>query len=781
MRSFEILVPEPPPSSSSNLVAAGVSRSPSRAKNFLEVFVHGANITARVEERQSSNIVRDLSYAILELSSRDYGKRIVPFYDDAYELAIERCAEAAYVSLYRGGAEPFVIVYDRCVPFAEVATGVRDALHTLVGQGTDSKAGPRSRRTPAGEHEELSSLAARFATEMGASLDAANDSEGVSSLPPPSMDMLTVEHLADAPVSVGAEFMMRRPLAQKTVSDVETSDLHALLFSGRVRLDVRGRVIDLGELHPFVFADRLLRFATEVLEAWAAGNVRQLNFSAGTYTLGARTSSCGDVALLLQGAGRQLYTFPGLSAFDVVAAAVSFGRGLCRTLLRLDRKQMRNLRLTSFRRRVREVSEWLRNLTEVDERINPSPESYRAFAKTAKNEGPEAAPLRLRYSERWRAMVPGIDLRSTFLCGDRVIVGGARDLFCLDRASGEMRWRTPVAKGVSVVTPQGIARVGSDGTISLHDYERGAIALQTWIAPRHGALPSGAVVNSPGLPKLLVVTEGERHLVALDLLSGEPRWRFAWSGSSIPRLRRSGKLLYVATGDASITAIDLLNGEVVWRRCDRFRFRATPTLHGDTCYAISGATAVPGKLHAFDAYSGATRWAVPLLSGPCTVEGGPMCAGTSVVVPVRERGMLALVGYDRATGEERWRTKGVSAMGTSFLCVDDRIIGNAPTGELSAVDSETGKIVYSHAFGKVLDTDVPRRLEPILRSGALYVPHTDVHILRPSDGRVLGQVGASDAIPDLLRVDERNDVYIAEESGHVAAYGVGPTLSLVRS
>lgn len=779
MRSFEILVPEPSQSALSSAPqggsAVGGPLQNRRSKNFLEVFVHGANITARVEERQTSSIVRDLSYAILELSTRDYGKRIVPFYDDAYELAIERCAEAAYISLYRGGADPFVIVYDRCVAFAEVATGVRDALNALVGQGS----GPKSRRTPAGEYEELSGLAARFVSELGQVLDI-EESADAASLPPPSMDTLTVEHLADAPVSISADFALRRPVEQRSASDVESSDLHALLFSGRARLDVRGRVIELGDIHPFVFADRLLRFATEVLEAWAAGNVRQLNLAAGTYTLGARTSSSGEVALLLQGAGRQLYTFPGLSAFDVVAAAVAFGRGLCRTLLRLDRKQMRNLRLSAFRRRVREVSEWLRNLTETDERINPSPESYRAFAKTPRQESGEAAPLRLRYAERWRAMVPGIDLRSTFLCGDRLIVGGARDLFCLDRTSGEVRWRSPVAKGVSVVTPQGIARVGSDGTISLHDYERGAIALQTWIAPRHGALPSGAVVNSPGLPKLLVVTEGERHLVALDLLSGEPRWRFAWSGSSVPRLRRAGKLLYVATGDASITAIDLLSGEVVWRRCDRFRFRATPTLHADTCYAISGATAVPGKLHAFDAYSGATKWAVPLLSGPCTVEGGPLCAGSSVVVPVRERGMLALVGYDRATGEERWRTKGVSAMGTSFLCVDDRIIGNAPTGELSAVDSETGKIVYSHAFGRVVDTDVPRRLEPILRSGALYVPHTDVHILRPSDGRVLGRVGATDAIPDLLRVDERCDVYLAEESGHVAAYGVGPTLSLVR-
>jgi hypothetical protein len=68
----------------------------------------------------------------------------------------------------------------------------------------------------------------------------------------------------------------------------------------------------------------------------------------------------------------------------------------------------------------------------------------------------------------------------------------------------------------------------------------------------------------------------------------------------------------------------------------------------------------------------------------------------------------------------------------------------------------------------------------VLRSGALFVPHVDVHVFRPSDGAHLAQIGPCDAIPDLLRVDERCDVYVAEESGHMAAFGVGPRLSLVK-
>jgi hypothetical protein len=74
---------------------------------------------------------------------------------------------------------------------------------------------------------------------------------------------------------------------------------------------------------------------------------------------------------------------------------------------------------------------------------------------------------------------------------------------------------------------------------------------------------------------------------------------------------------------------------------------------------------------------------------------------------------------------------------------------------------------------------VPRRLEPILRSGALFVPHTDVAVVRPRDGALLGTVGPTEAIPDLLRVDEMGSVYVAEESGHLVCFGALPRLCLV--
>jgi hypothetical protein len=96
-----------------------------------------------------------------------------------------------------------------------------------------------------------------------------------------------------------------------------------------------------------------------------------------------------------------------------------------------------------------------------------------------------------------------------------------------------------------------------------------------------------------------------------------------------------------------------------------------------------------------------------------------------------------------------------------------------------ALDLQDGSARWTRALSNPLTDDVPRQLEPMLRQGALFVPSAQVHMLRPHDGTPLTQIGC-DLVPDCLRVDERGWFYVAEESGHVAAFAAGPQLALVR-
>jgi outer membrane protein assembly factor BamB len=838
MRSFEIFV-EPEPKSTMALtpldpsgVARGTREEPARAEpssgprmrsigkrpsEVLDLFIHGANVTARVAESHASCVLRDLAAALAELGHAPRGKRIVRFYDEAWELCVERIGPGATLSVYRGGSEPTVVIYDRMVVFAEMCASVTEAIDATLERERTRDPGAETGWGAVGLElaEVRRGLAALSASPEQAASDVASDATPVA-----------IDIEGDAPISFAAEFAMRPGASEDSgeTGIVERADLHALLVRGPLRAEVRGRSLELGEGYPFLFAERLLDLSRRALDAWERGQPFFTRMEGGGVMLGLRSNADEDTprAALTLGphrapdltrarpllelvsakdgpaasggrdrSPRGTTTFPELSLFDVVESALAFGRAIVRAIVRRDRAQGTNLRLAAFRRDLRSASDALRDVRRQDARINPAPESYRAYATSRRAQLEAKGPglsgsTRLRYTERWQALVPGIDLRATFLCGDRLVIGAAAETFCLERTTGELLWRKSTPRAASVVTPAGIARIGADGAIALHDFATGDVTLRAWIAPRVAGPSAGAVVSSPGLPRLLIVTEGEKHLVAIDLTSGEARWRYLWSASgrssaSTLRLRRAGKLLYVASGDSALTAVDVQTGAVVWRARDRLRFVAPPTVDPEALFAIAGGSSSAAALHSIDPFSGLVVWTTRLLSTPNSVEGSPLLAASSVCVAVRARRGLRLAGFHRETGAQLFETETpVAPVGTAWLAVDDLLVGNTPSGELVGVDSTTGAVRYRHAFARTVESDVPRRLDPVLRSGALFVPHVDVHVFRPSDGTHLAQIGPAEAIPDLLRVDERCDVYVAEESGHMAAFGVGPRLSLVK-
>jgi outer membrane protein assembly factor BamB len=757
----------------------------------LDIFIDGANVTEGVSETHGAWVLRDLAVVLADLAGCARSKGTVPFYDEPWEICVERFGATACLSVYRAGPDPQVAVYDRAVPFQQVVTAVRDAIGRLLAGGVAKETYTR----------EIEVAWDRLRTVACLGPDA----HGV-----PDAVQLSIDPDRDAPISFGAEFSMRpaEPSFGKSrdADTIERADLHALLFRGRMRAEIRGRTIDLGESRPLVLAERLLDLARRVFDSWERGLGLHARGEAAGILVGVRVATDGELALTLGGARcasdradgppRTVQTFPALGPVDFLDAALTFGRSLVRAVVRHDRGQSNNLRLEPLRKALREASGALRDASDTDSKVNASPEPYRSFAAALDEARPSPPPglpaARLRYAPRWRAIVPGIDLRATYLCGDRVIAGSATEMWGLDRMSGRVLWRADAMRGTSVITPGGVARLASDGAMKIYDLCTGEISLRTRIAPRMGAPVAGAVVHLPGLPKLVIVTEGAHHLVAVDLTSGEPRWRWSWGRNrptrqphrGAPRLKRSGRLAYFTCGDGALTALDVMTGAVVWRLRDRLRFYAPPTIAHDSLFIVAGGAHGVARLYCADPFSGRVRWASTVGDEgmPCTVQGGPVAAASSVAVMVRQRAGLALAAFRREDGNPvTQRARVASPNGTSWLAVDDAFIGNAPTGELLAIDAGTGELRWRQMLGSSpLESDVPRRLEPVLRCGALFVPHTDVVVVRPRDGKVLGSISPTEVIPDLLRVDERCDVYAAEESGHIVCFGALPRLALVR-
>jgi outer membrane protein assembly factor BamB len=808
---FEIVVAPPasdveplavPPSAIGPGPHAVVRGRPGGARELLDVFIDGTNVTARARETHGAFVLRDLALALVELSRRTHAKQTVRFYDEPWEMCVERFGASACISVYRAGPEPQVTAYDHAVPFDGVVGAVLDAIDRLL----------TSAAAPGATGLELASAAQELR-----GMPVLRDTHPAA-VPEPTTLLVEPDH--DAHLSFGAVFTMRSGHAEShqhaddlvggsnaEIEPIERADLHALLFRGRVRAQVRGRVVDLGDCHPLLVAEQIIELARRAFDAYERGLAMHARGEAAGVLVGMRVATDGRLALTLGAAPagivgggpaerRTLHTFPALGASDVLDAALAFGRALVRAILRHDRSQSSNLRLAPLRQSLREANESLREASQTDSKVNPTPEPYRAFVAAldeTRANAPSALPAgRLRYAPRWRAVVPGIDLRATYLCGDRLIVSSATEMWALDRATGRSLWRTDIPRGASIITPNSVTRLAPDGSVRIYDVYSGEVSVCTRISPRTGGPLAGAAVNLPGLPRLIVVTEGAHYLVAIDLSSGEARWRWSWSaahaggrhGRGIARVKRAGRLAYFTCGDGALTALDVMTGAVVWRLRDRLRFHTPPAVTHDALFVVAGGAHGIARLYRVDPYSGSVRWSTAIgeTHAPCTVEGAPIAGPQAVAVTLRHKGGLALAPFHGETGTPvAGRMRVVGPRSTSWLAVDDTFVGNAPNGELVAIDAASGDLRWRQVLGpSPLEADVPRRLEPVLRCGALFVPHADVVVVRPRDGAVLGAISPTEAIPDLLRVDERCDVYIAEESGHILAFGALPRLSLVK-
>ena len=54
-----------------------------------------------------------------------------------------------------------------------------------------------------------------------------------------------------------------------------------------------------------------------------------------------------------------------------------------------------------------------------------------------------------------------------------------------------------------------------------------------------------------------------------------------------------------------------------------------------------------------------------------------------------------------------------------------------------------------------------------------------IYVVRPEDGNIVHSLGGDPPVPDLLRVDPNCAVFVAEDSGHMAMFGLSSCLRVV--
>jgi outer membrane protein assembly factor BamB len=739
----------------------------------LDVTLGGERLAAASASGDAVFLVRDLVVAAVTVAEGRAQKAHIPFPDAPMELCLTAGDGVFLVSAYRTGTQPEVRVHDHPVSVRDLVTAAESALASL----------PSDKALV----DQVQTLCARLSL-CAPNLCAPQRTAGVT-----ARWRSRVRTSANGSSTTGAVAIAFD--AQLSVAagggraESARADLHALLARGAVAIELRGRRIELPTGYVFLQIERMVSLCRPLLEAWAARRSCHVRAMVGTATVGLRLGLDEQLSVTVQHNDAPALTAPALMPRAWIAPVLDAALALASAMARADRSLARNLRLRALRTETRALRRWLRGIEQPDNRVNTEPALYRAgneaTASTRIATATDIAGMtRLRYTQRWRAEIEGIDLAGMLLVGDRLIVPGSRELHALDRVTGAAVWSTPAGRAATTLAGDNILRFTTRGDVELRASRTGETLWSTRIAARVGTPVAAHTISAPGLPRLVVLAEGERRLVALDLRTGEARWTWTSRHGGAFRVRRVGRLLVVCAGDATVSAIDLASGEVVWRYAGRIPFATAPCVHREQVFALAGEGARgSARLHSLDAFTGALQWVSDTDAAVCA---GPVATGDTVSVALATRDGIVLAGYDTAGGEARFRTPigalpGIYGARPAITAVDDRVVANLPNGRVVALDARDGVLQWTQAFRSPVSDDVPRKLDVQLRAGALFVPQSVLAVLRPTDGAVLAEVSACDLVPDVVRVDEHCALYVAEESGHVGCYEPSARLRVIRS
>ncbi|MBM4409387.1 MAG: hypothetical protein FJ038_12525 [Chloroflexi bacterium] len=118
----------------------------------------------------------------------------------------------------------------------------------------------------------------------------------------------------------------------------------------------------------------------------------------------------------------------------------------------------------------------------------------------------------------------------------------------------------------------------------------------------------------------MYLVAGDRHVVALDITTGTPRWQSSDAGYAGTRAAADDRL-FVLREDGSMAALAMATGDQIWKAAGAFLPDSSPLV-------VDGLVLAGGsdfRLRALDAATGAERWAATTVGalprGPSTADG----------------------------------------------------------------------------------------------------------------------------------------------------------------
>jgi outer membrane protein assembly factor BamB len=295
------------------------------------------------------------------------------------------------------------------------------------------------------------------------------------------------------------------------------------------------------------------------------------------------------------------------------------------------------------------------------------------------------------------------------------------------------RWRVPLAgRGEPATTGDGsvVFLTANHEVVSV----RVADGVVRWRARTDE--PGESTLGSRVLLQGGIAIAGDYNLVAFDIASGTPRWRFAPDIGYGPGLylgAGDGALAFAGSPAGRLYAVRTVDGSLAWTTASVASGDATvfePVTDGTMVgagFTVFGAP-VSGGVVVVDAATGRERWrrTFPVVSAEAGTgfAGGPVLAGETIVAAA---GDGSIYGFDLSTGAIRWRLPPVQRPDgrrqvrdwRALVVAGDLLVAGSASGVVSAWDVATRRSLWT--FAHPLGGSTAMRLGSSGRQ--VFVPH----------------------------------------------------------
>lgn len=340
----------------------------------------------------------------------------------------------------------------------------------------------------------------------------------------------------------------------------------------------------------------------------------------------------------------------------------------------------------------------------------PGPNSPASFRRVRRLPQEQAPPARLPAGPeaRWQTRIGGQVYADPVLSADGqlVYVGTTGGVFnALAVSDGQLRWTAAIGRplhGAAAATADAVLFVADDGLLHKRRADDGkpvwTYRVDDGLVSR--VLPHPTVFDWDWQGARPLVADGvvyvggaDGSFHAVDLASGQRKWRFQTQGKVRNGAVIAGTRVVFGSADHHVYALETADGREVWRFDTGAALSATPVLHRDRIL-IGGRSAA---LFSLKADSGALDWRVYFWGS--WVESTVLPDGDLLYVGSSDLRRVSAI--DAATGTVRWRTDVYGWTWGTPLLVDDKLYVGAAGGSpyfvrhvasFSTLDRATGKL-----------------------------------------------------------------------------------------